>query len=240
MNKFTRSWSLMRSSWAVLRADRELVIFPLISTIACLLILASYAVPAWFVAGGFEGEELTRGQDAVLFTMTFAFYIVTYFVMTFFNTALVACTVLRLRGGAPTFDYGMAEARSRIGLVFQWALLAATVGMILRTIEERSGWVGRIVSGLLGMAWALASFFVVPVMVVDRKGPVEALKESAGLFRKSWGERAVASVSFGLVSLVLAVPCLLLMAVAVVLLFQGASPWAAGAFAAAGVFGLGA
>jgi hypothetical protein len=221
----------------VLKADKELVMFPIISSVACVLILVSFAVPSFFVAGGFEGikrEEMTQGQQFGLFALSFGFYLGTYFVMTFFNAALVACTVLRLRGGDPTFSYGMAEARDRVGLIFQWALLSATVGMILHAIEERAGWVGRIVSGLLGMAWALAAFFVVPVMVVDRKGPIEALKESAGLFRKSWGERAVAAVSFGLISVALAVPGVLLMLAGAGFLFTSGNVWAAVGLGSAG------
>jgi hypothetical protein len=206
MNKFTRSWSLMKASWNVLRQDREMLLFPLLSSVACVLLLASFILPV-VLTSDWSGKEFhTDISDPVAFAMAFGFYFGNYFIVTFFNTALVACAVKRLRGGDPTFSEGLAEARDRLGLIVKWALLQATVGMILRAIEERVGFIGRIVASLLGVLWSVATFFVVPVLVVERKGPFDALKESAALFKKSWGERAVAAVSFSLVGMVLAIP----------------------------------
>jgi uncharacterized protein DUF6159 len=238
MNKLARSWSLMGASFRVIRQDKELVLFPLISGTACLLLSASFAVPAYLLLPA-DLDHLTPLQQGIGLALAFGFYFGTWFVMTYFNVALASCAVLRLRGGDPTFAYGMAEARSRIGLIARWALLAASVGLLLKAIEERAGFVGRIVSGFLGMAWSLASFFVVPIMVVDRLGPIAALKESAALFRKSWGERITAAVSFGLATLLFALPGVLLAAVAVLAMAQGGFTWTAGSLLAASLLWFG-
>ena len=87
-----------------------------------------------------------------------------------------------------------------------WALVSATVGMVLRMIEERSERIGRFVAGLLGMAWTMISFLVVPVLVAQRKGPIDALKESTTLLKKTWGEQVVGNFSFGLVFFILSIP----------------------------------
>src|SRR5260370_552021 len=77
-------------------------------------------------------------------------------------------------------------------------------------IAERTGWLGRIVIGLVGMAWTLASYFVVPVLVVEDVGPAEALQRSADLFRQTWGEEVAGGFSFGLIFTLLALPAVAL------------------------------
>jgi len=115
-----------------------------------------------------------------------------------------------MRGGDPTVQDGLREAVARLPLIAGWALIAATVGIILRIIEDKSKGVGKFVAALLGIAWTLASFFVVPIMVVERINPLDALKISASMFRKTWGEQIISSFSFGLVFFVLAIPAFLL------------------------------
>ena len=126
-----------------------------------------------------------------------------YFVVIFFNAALVACAILRMRGGEPTLSTGINAALARLPQIIGWALVSATVGILLRILEDRSAKFGRFVAGLLGMAWSVMTFFVVPILVVEKKGPFEAVKESAALFRKTWGERFVGAFGFGLVFLLL-------------------------------------
>ena len=117
----------------------------------------------------------------------------------FFNTAIIACAINRLQGGEPSVGYGFSVAMSRIHLILGWALLSATVGLALRIIEDRSERVGQFVTGLLGMAWTVMSYLVVPILVVEQKGPFAALKESSVLLKKTWGERLVGNSSFGLI-----------------------------------------
>ncbi len=204
--KLSYTLSLMSASWRVLRKDKELLIFPVLSGICCLLVVASFAVPI-FAAGGLGisgGEEGAGAQDNALYYVVLgAFYLCNYFVIFFFNSAVIACAVIRMKGGDPTVGDGMRAAFSRIHLIFAWALVSATVGLILRVIEDRSRTVGAIVAGLLGMAWTVVTFLAVPVLVVEKAGPLTALKRSTQMLKHTWGEQLIGNFSFGIIFLLL-------------------------------------
>ncbi len=203
-DRISRSWNLAKASASVLREDKELLLFPLVSFGALVLVCASFAFPAWRV-GLLDGHG-GRGAGAARYLVAFLFYFAQYFVIIFFNAALVGAAMMRLEGGNPTFADGMRIATSRVGVIAGYAAIAATVGVVLRAIQERVGFIGRIVLGLLGVAWSIATFLVVPVLVARKDlGPVEAVKESAYLLRQTWGENLVGQVgisaAFGFVYL---------------------------------------
>jgi hypothetical protein len=100
-------------------------------------------------------------------------------------------------GGNPRLADGLRIAWSRAGRIFGYACIAATVGLLLRSLEERVGWVGQLALKLIGVGWTLATFLVVPVLVTRDIGPVEAVKESAGLLRRTWGENLIGNVGLG-------------------------------------------
>ena len=95
-------------------------------------------------------------------------------------------------------------------MIAGWALVSATVGLILRIIEDRSDRIGQIVAGLLGMAWTVVSFLVVPILVMENKGPIAALRDSTALLKKTWGEQLVSNFSFGAIFFLLSIPALAL------------------------------
>jgi len=195
--RFARSWELVKASAAVLRADKELLVFPLLSLLCTLVVAASFVVPAAF-AGLFA--EFRHGSAPVAFwLLTFAFYVVQYAVIFYFNSALVAAATIRLAGGDPTLSDGFRAANARLPAILGYALIAATVGMVLRALQERAGLIGRWIVGLIGVAWTVASFLVVPVLVNERIGPVDAVKRSAELLRTTWGENLVGNLGLGLV-----------------------------------------
>ena len=212
------TWSLMRSSWGVLKRDKQLLLFPLLSGICCLLVLASFAVPI-FVTDSWHPPDKAGGaaRQVLYYGTLFLYYFANYLVITFFNSAIIACAIERMRGGTPNLSYGFREAMSRLPLIIGWSLLAATIGLLLRAIEERSEWVGRLVAGLFGLAWGVTSFLVVPVLVVERKGPFAALKGSAALLGKTWGQQIKGNFGFGAIIVLLAIPGLLLAALGVYL-----------------------
>ncbi len=203
--KIGNSWALLKASFAVLRADKELVVFPILSTIAVLVVTASFALPMLFT--GFF-DSLIEGETQIMgYIVGFAFYVVQYFVIIFANSALVGAAMIRLRGGDPTVADGIRIAMEHIGTILAYALVSATVGMILRFISERGKTVGRIVSSIVGMAWNLATYLAVPVLVVEDVGPLEAVKRSAIYLKRTWGEQIVGNFSvgaiFGLITLLL-------------------------------------
>jgi hypothetical protein len=210
MGKFSTTWSLMGASWQVLRKDKEILVFPLISGLCCLVVLASFAIPV-IVSGVWQpsgGDASTNGH-IVRYVTLFLFYFCNYFVIVFFNAAIVACARIRMEGGDPTVSDGLRAAAGRLPLIAGWALISATVGLILRVIEDRSERLGQFVAGLLGMAWTVASFLVIPILVIEKKEPITALKESAALLRKTWGEQLIGNFSFGLVFFLLGIPAVI-------------------------------
>jgi hypothetical protein len=198
--RFSRSWALVKASADVLRQDKELLVFPLVSTIATVIVGASFILPA-IGMGLFEQAASARDSGTPpigLMVWSFLLYLAQYFVIFFFNSALVGAAMIRLEGGDPTVGDGLRIASSKIVPILGYAAIAATVGMILRAIQERAGFVGRWIVGLLGVAWTIATFLVVPILVTRNVGPVDALKESATLLRKTWGESLIGNGGIGL------------------------------------------
>jgi hypothetical protein len=201
--KFSRSWSLVKASMAVLRSDKELLVFPLVSAIVTLLVAATFIAP---MIGFGMFAHMGRGDPMrpMIYLWSFLFYFVQYIVIFFFNTALVGAAMIRLDGGDPTVADGLGIARSKIMTIVGYAAIAATVGMILRALEERAGFIGRIVIGLIGAAWTIATFMVVPVLVAQDVGPIDAVKESVSLLKRTWGENLIGNggigVAFGLIT----------------------------------------
>jgi hypothetical protein len=194
-------WQIAKQSFRVLKLDKELLLFPLLSGLACLVVMASFALPLW-ATGQFQAVQNNAGQmkeSPLTWVVLFLFYFANYFVIVFFNSALIACAIIRFKGGDPTVSDGLGAAMSRLPQIAGWALVSATVGLILRAIESRSERVGQIVAGLLGMAWSAATYFVVPVLVVEQLGPVAAVKRSFAILRRAWGEALTANFGIGII-----------------------------------------
>jgi hypothetical protein len=212
MGKFSRTWELIKQSFVILRSDKQLMLFPVLSAISCLLITAMIAtggtlliMPAMASAAA-NGQPFHPNQSPLFLIGMFTMYVANYFVIVFFNVALVGVANSRLMGGNWTFRDGIELAWARKGTILQWAFVAATVGMILRTVEERLGLVGRLVMRIIGIAWTLACYFVVPVLAFEDLTPIAAVKRSSKLFRDTWGERVIGGLSFSAVSFVLMLP----------------------------------
>ena len=194
--RFSRSWGLVKASGAVLNANRRLMVFPVLSSLCTLIVAASFLLPA-YASGTFthlDRGHMTPGSAALLFV----FYLVQYFIVIFFNSALVGAALIYLRGGNPTVGDGLGIAMSKLPSIFGYAVISATVGMVLRAIQERAGFIGRWIAGLLGVAFTLATFLVVPVLVNKDVGPIDAVKESAQLLKRTWGENLIGNVGIGL------------------------------------------
>lgn len=208
MGSFERSWTLAKQSLAVVRKDPKLMVFPVISFIAGVIVAGIVAG----IAFGTGAVGSGKGFSALDALLIFLFYFGTYFVTIYFQVALVASVKLRLAGGTPSLGYGVGEANKRLGAVVTWAVIAAVVGLILRLLEQaaarNSSLLGRIVAGIVvglaGMAWSLATFFVIPVICYEGVGGFGALKRSVEIIKRSWGEAVVGQAGIGLVMFLLA------------------------------------
>ena len=213
MDTISRTWDLLAQSFRVLRSDENLLWLPVVSGIFCLcatVVIFGIGVLVLLPAAAFPSDPAqlkSLGQQMAPFI--FVFYVVTYSITVFFNVALVSIASNRLGGGQATLNDGLQAAWNRKWSILQWAILAATVGVLLNMLEERLKVLGRFVASLIGLAWTLASFFVVPVLVAEDMGPVEALYKSADVFREAWGEEVVGGFSFGLIFALLAIPAAL-------------------------------
>ncbi len=254
----SRSWSMMKESWAVLQQDKTLLLFPILSSIACALIVISFALPI-LVSPTLRNSVLTSSrspnaqevaeapadagqnhgvrnhadgdrfdfspQRIIAALVAFAFYLATNFVVVFFNTALVCCALSRFNGGNPTLSDGLSAATARLPQILGWSLLAATVGTILKQIEDRVPLVGKFAISLIGMAWTVVTFMVVPILAAEKLGPIAAAKRSAELLRKTWGEALVGRVSLSAIQILFLLPVFLAIALAGVISVSTESYW---------------
>ena len=196
----SRSFTLIKESWKVISLDKEILLFPVLSGVALLFILLSFVLPALFLGG--TRAEFSGG---LLLIGLFLFYLLCYFVVIYFNTALITCARIRLTGGNPVFMDGIRNANAHIVPIFMWAMISATIGLVLHLLQERAGIIGQVILGLVGAAWSLITYFAIPVMIFEEKGPIDAIKQSASLFRKTWGETLIGQVSIGIVFVILGI-----------------------------------
>jgi hypothetical protein len=205
MNAFSRSWALTKVTFDVINKDRELLWFALLSFIFSTLFAVIMIVPtvlATLMNEGFNTESLQLFEYVIIFITYFGMA----FIATFFNVCVVYTTKVRFEGGNATFGESFKFALSKTWLIVQWSLLAATVGLLLRLIENfarRLGKPGQIIVSilvaLLGMAWTIVTIFVVPVLVYEGLGPIEAVKKSLQVIKKTWGESLIKAIGLGFV-----------------------------------------
>jgi hypothetical protein len=230
-------WELGLQSFGVLRHDKELVLFPMMSGAACLLVLMSFALPLWntpWFHQFFDAQDHQTPQNPIVYVILFAFYVVNYFVIVFFNAALVSCALKRLAGGDPTVGYGLKQAMARLPQIAAWALVSGTVGLVLKMIESKSDKIGQLIASLVGAGWAIATYFVVPILVVEQVGPWQALKRSTSLIRHTWGEALVGNMGTGLLVILGMIPGFVSLMVGIVL-FAASQEIAGGIFLGLGV-----
>ena len=198
--RFSNGWTIAVNSFKVLKANRQLILFPILSGFSLILILGSFTIGV-FGLDGFKSENLLRPHSVDGYLLLLAYYVVNYFVVVFFNMALIHCTKKYFNGEEVKVKDGIAFSMSRIGVIFAWALFAGTIGTILRIIQENVGFLGKIITGLIGVVWGVATFFVVPVIAYENVGPLEACKRSAKLMKEKWGESLGAGFSLGFIRL---------------------------------------
>jgi hypothetical protein len=224
--RISNGWDLARSSWGVLMRDKHLILFPIVSGILFAIVVASFLVPlAVFVDPNNpnQGPRL-KGVPIWTFAVAFAFYFCTYFVTVFCNSALLSCAFLRFNGENPTVTDGFQAAVARLPQIFAWALVSATVGVLLKVVEQAHEKAGAFIASVLGTAWSIMTFFVVPVLVVEKTGPIEAVKRSISLLKKTWGEALVGRGGIGLILFLLAIPIILVAVAGVYFIVTGLIP----------------
>lgn len=208
MNAFSRSWLITKLAFGVINKDRELLGFALLSFIFSTVFAIAMIIPS-ILPTLIENDYSYESLQLVEYLVIFATYFGLAFIATFFNVCVVYTTKVRFEGGNATFGESFKFAISRLSLIFQWSLIAATVGLLLRILDNLASRLGKggqilaqIVIGLIGMAWSVVTIFVVPVLVYENVGPMDAIKKSALVIKKTWGESLIRSIGLGIIQFV--------------------------------------
>ena len=215
-SRLSNGWKISMKSFQVLKANKQLIFFPLLSGASMIILIASFAFAAFFAKHWVKELLDSEGGTRVLgYLGIFGFYLVNYFIVVFFNVALMRCVRMSFNGEEVNLRDGLNYSFSRIGTILGWSIVAATVGTILKIVQEESGIIGKIITGIIGVVWNVTTFFVVPVLAYEKTGPIEAIGRSAGIIKAKWGESLAGNFSLGLVQL------LALLLIAVPLFFIG-------------------
>ena len=217
MKTIRRSIELMKQSWAVLKHDRELIWLPVISALVAGIVAAIILIPVglsqdWDAVSG-TGESASQQVGGGVYLAIAGLTLALAFISIFFRAALVSGAHERMMGGDPTVRSAIAGALERLPKLFGWAVITTIVGSILRAMEQRAGLLGRIVVNMVGMAWAVTTFLVIPVIVIENSGAIDSTKRSVALFRHTWGENLSAQVGFGLIGFLAFIPIVILAAI---------------------------
>ncbi|MFW6059405.1 MAG: DUF6159 family protein [Phycisphaeraceae bacterium] len=211
----SRSWEFAKVSYRMLWDHKQLLVFPIISTVAATIVIASFLLPLWGTGTLQHWQEFTdtsgdTGGHYWLWFVLFLFYFCNYLVIVFFNSGLTACVLQVLRGEAPTLGHGFSMASKRLPQIVAWAAFAAVVGVLIKVIENSHEKAGAIIAAVLGSAWTALTYFVVPVIVIEGLGPIGAFKRSVGTLKESWGTALVGNFSMGLLSILVMLPLILI------------------------------
>ena len=208
MGRISRTFELAGASWRVLKSDKELIALPLVSLLATIAVAVSFLIPIFNTCTNTTTGTASCDLATTDYILLGVMYVALAFITIFFNAALVHAANQRMSGGDPTVGSALRGAALRVHRIFPWALVSATVSVILRAVEERMGLLGRIVAGIVGVAWSLVTFLVIPVLVIEDVGVGEALKRSGAMFKRTWGENMAAQVGFGLLGFLLVLPAI--------------------------------
>jgi hypothetical protein len=208
MDRFGRTWQLFKESFAVLAGDAEILVFPVCSGISLLLLGATFLIPL-YRDGTLQAVAHHKGKWDD-YAVLFCWYYLNFFVGIFFNSALMGCANIRLSGGQPTVSAGFRMAVSRLGPIALWALVAASVGLVLSTMRDRRNKLLSIMAAGLSLAWSLITYMIVPVLLFEDRGVFSSMHRSEQLFRSHWGEQVAGGFGFGLLTTLLSIPAVLL------------------------------
>jgi hypothetical protein len=196
VGRIGRSFQLVGQSYRILMQDKELMVLPLISGAIMTVAVAIIVLGGFVFGAGMDVSRLEEGGLAVYLPL-FLMYVATYMIGIFFQAAVVAGATERMRGGDPTVSSALAAAGRRLGPIVAWAIVAATVGVVIQIIHDRVGFVGKVITRIAGAAWSLATFFIVPVLVLEERSIGDSFGRSVSVFKKTWGETFAGNLGLG-------------------------------------------
>ncbi len=211
---FGRSWSMFKTSWTVLKQDRELLwlaVMNFLVSLAAVLVAGLFVLVVGILSSiGSSDDSWFGNPHVVVFFVAGLFVAVAIAIANaFFHGAIVYGTFERLSGGDPTVKSAMAGARSKMRLLVLWGLTALCISWLINLIQhllERIRFVGWILGSLVEMAWNVLKFLVIPIVIVEGLGPFASLKRSRELLRSTWGDNLIGQLGLGLIGFLLVIP----------------------------------
>lgn len=209
--RLSRGWSMAKASFAVFKQYPRLAILPLMSGTIFLIIAGAILASLMPLFGSvhFASNSIWKwlgsdqGPGILFYVSAFGVIFVMTAVAIFFNVALIHCALRALAGEEPSIRGGLKAAVALLPQILGWALLTTTVGFVLNmitdTLKEYLGFLGGLLGGLLEFSWAVVTYFVVPVLVTEKVGPITAVKRSAAVLRAKWGESLAGEARIGLI-----------------------------------------
>ncbi len=199
IGKWRASFLLCKETFRFISADKEMLAVPIITGFAQFFLIG--VVILIMIANGysFASLEEERPLTGVEYLYMFFLYVVSAFTVAYAQATITHIVYTRMHDGDATLRQGLAVAMRHAPALFVWAIISSTVGIILRTIAERSQLLMKIVVALIGATWSVLTYFVVSAIVIDHKAPFDAIRHSGSVFRRTWGETLVTNFSLGLV-----------------------------------------
>ena len=200
IGRLRASFLLFKESWRFLAADKEMLFIPLIATILNIFLFGILITVAALVSSGMGGDPMFTGDtlSRVDYVFIFAFYVVGAFTLAISQAGIIHTVYTRAHDGNATLGQSLGAAFSHAGSLFVWSLITSTVGLVLRIVSDRSELIGKIVAAVTGAAWSIATFFVVPAMVISKKSAFGSIPHSLTVFKQTWGETLVSNFSLSL------------------------------------------
>lgn len=213
-DRLSTGWRLGKQSLSIVWKDKTLAVFPLLSAIATIIAMAGFYFgigPEEFerVMAATEGGESLDDVSPLSYALALGAYFTAAFITIFFNVALVGCAHISIEHRDSKLKDGFAVAMAHLPSILIWALVSGSVGLLISAIE-RNGRAGQIVRSLLGAAWAVITYFVIPVMVLERTSVITAIGRSTKIMAASWGENIGARFGLGWIFFLLNLPTIAL------------------------------
>ena len=213
MGKFANSKALAGASFGVLKSEKKLAAIPAVSAITCGIIAVAagggVVLTADFIANPAPGQD-----DFSLTPASWAIGIVGLFIIglvsQMFAATLIAAANERLDGGSFTMGQAFSKATTRTPSILGWSAINSTVGLVLQAIRDKAGFLGDLAAGLIGAAWNVVTWLVLPIIIIEGIGPIAAIKKSANLLKSTWGENLFAQAGIGLIGFLLMLPGILI------------------------------
>lgn len=193
--------SLVKQSLSILRREKKLFIFSIMSTLLTFATLIAAIIPLTEIesAAWKKGGAVSFKTFCIFFAILFACFLIMNVTALLCAAALIACGLKKLKGEPWTLADGFRAMGKNFYKLYRWQ----STGNILGTgIRLYAYWADdwkekRVYKTLLaGQRWAIAITLIIPVIVAEELKPYDALERSAALMQKTWGEGSKTLTSY--------------------------------------------